>query len=107
MARLNAFIRSVAWYKLVPSGLGGLGELIAAGGSSPDSSTYVAAAATTGRNTHDCLCSARACGIDLVDMAAMSGSTRARWFDPTSGAFRDIAVGLAHDGIALVCATRP
>ena len=34
-----------------------------------------------------------------VDMAAMSGPARARWFDPTSGAFRDIATGLANTGV--------
>jgi len=38
MKRLNAFIRSVAWYNLAPSGLGGMRTLITAGGGSCDSS---------------------------------------------------------------------
>ena len=46
MARLNAFIQSIAWYELVPSGLGGMKTLITAGGSSVSLSDYVAAAAT-------------------------------------------------------------
>ena len=46
MARLNAFIGSIAWYKLVPSGLNGMRTLITAGGSSVGASDYVAAAAT-------------------------------------------------------------
>ena len=46
MARLNAFIRSITWYELVPSGLNGMRTLVTAGGSSESSSDYVAAAAT-------------------------------------------------------------
>ena len=37
MARLNAFMRSIAWYNLVPSGLNGMRTLITAGGSSVSS----------------------------------------------------------------------
>ena len=34
-ARLNAFLNSIEWYTLVPSGLGGIGTIITAGGSTP------------------------------------------------------------------------
>ena len=98
MERLNAFIRSIAWYELVPSGLGDVSNLIA-GGSSPDSSTYVAAAATPDGTLMVAYVPPAHVGSIVVDMAAMSGSTRARWFDPTSGAFRDIAIGLAPTGL--------
>ena len=37
-------------------------------------------------------------GPITVDMAAMSGPTRARWFDPTSAAYTDIGTGLANTG---------
>jgi len=37
-------------------------------------------------------------GSISVDMQAMGGPTRARWFDPTSGAFREIEAGMANTG---------
>jgi len=37
-------------------------------------------------------------GPITVDMQAMSGATRARWFDPTSGAYTTIGTGLANTG---------
>jgi hypothetical protein len=33
-----------------------------------------------------------------IDMTAMSGPTRARWWDPSSGAFTEIATGLPNSG---------
>lgn len=46
MERLNKFIKSIAWWKLVPSGLGGMPTIITEGASIPDNPDYVAAAAT-------------------------------------------------------------
>src|SRR4029077_7781686 len=46
MGGLNAFIGSIPWYNLVPSGLNGMRTLITSGGSSVSASDYVAAAAT-------------------------------------------------------------
>ena len=46
MARLTAFMVSIPWYSLVPSGLGEMRTLITAGGSAVDASDYVAASAT-------------------------------------------------------------
>jgi len=98
MARLNAFIRSVAWYKLVPSGLEGAGNLITGGGATPESSTYVAAAATPDGTLLVAYIPPGISGSISVDMQAMGGPTRARWFDPTSGAFREIEAGMANTG---------
>ena len=93
MTRLNAFMQSIAWYKLVPSGLGGMRTLITAGGSSSSNSDYVAAAATPDGTLLVAYVPPAHSGAITVDMAAMSGPSRARWFDPTTGAYTDITAG--------------
>jgi hypothetical protein len=37
-------------------------------------------------------------GAITVDMTAMGGPSRAHWFDPTSGAYQEIAMGLPSTG---------
>ncbi len=87
MERLNRFIKSISWWKLVPSGLGGMKTLITEGGSTPSSPDYVAAAATSeGTLLVAYLPPAHKESI-TVDLSAMGGSTRARWYDATSGNF--------------------
>jgi hypothetical protein len=98
MARLNAFIGSIAWNNLVPSGLGGMRTLITAGGSSVSSAGYVAAAATQTGTLLVAYIPPAHSGAISVDMAAMSGPARARWFDPTSATYTTIATGLANSG---------
>ena len=98
MARLNAFIRSIAWYNLVPSGLAGMRTLITAGGSSVSASNYVAAAASPDGKLLVAYIPPAHNGSITVDMAAMGGPARARWFDPTSGAYSDAGTGLANSG---------
>jgi len=87
MARLNAFARSIAWFNLVPSGLAGMRTLVAAGGSSPDSSDYVAGAATPDGRLLVVYVPPDHSGPITVDMTVMSGTTRARWFNPTSAVY--------------------
>ncbi len=69
LAHLNAFVRSVAWHTLVPSGLDGMPDLIVP----PD-----------GAGSFD------------VDLRALRGSLRARWFDPTTSGYRAIAAALPN-----------
>ena len=96
MARLNAFMRSIAWYQLIPSGLNGMRTLIAAGGgSSVRSNDYVAAAATSDGTLFVAYIPSAHTGAITVDMTGISGSSQACWFDPTSGGYKDIADGLA------------
>jgi hypothetical protein len=94
MAWLNAFVRSIAWYNLVPSGLGGMGTLVTAGGSLPNQSDYVAAAATLDGTLLVAYVPPDHSGPITVDMTAMSGPTRARWFNPTTAAFIDAGIDL-------------
>ena len=98
MARLNAFIGSIAWYNLVPSGLGGMKTLVTAGGSSVSAADYVAAAATPSGTLLVAYVPPAHSGSITVDMTAMSGPATARWFDPTSGVYTDIGTGLANTG---------
>ena len=94
MARLNTFIRSIAWFNLVPSDLGGMGTLVTAGGAPPGQSDYVAAAATPDGALLVAYIPPAHLGPITIDMTAMSGPTRARWFNPTTAAYSDVGIGL-------------
>jgi hypothetical protein len=98
MTRLNAFMRSIAWYDLVPSGLGGMRTLITAGGGEASGSDYVAAAATRDGTLLVAYVPPAQSGSITVDMAALRGPARARWFDPTSAGYVDAGAGLANTG---------
>ncbi|MBI3528514.1 MAG: DUF4038 domain-containing protein [Betaproteobacteria bacterium] len=90
MARLNAFVRSIAWYNLVPSGLAGMNTLVV-DNSLPDSIAYVAAAATPdGTLLVAYVPPDYPPGSITIDMTGMSGPVRARWFNPASAAFMSI-----------------
>jgi hypothetical protein len=89
MGRLNAFIKSVRWYDLVPSGLSGMKTLIT-NNASTGSSAYVAAAATTAGDLLVAYFPPGHATSNTVDMTAMSGQARARWFDPTNGGYTTI-----------------
>ena len=94
MARLNTFIRSIAWFNLVPSDLGGMGTLVTAAGSSPALSDYVAAAASPDGALLVAYVPPNHSGPVTIDMTAMSGPTRARWFNPTTAAYTNAGIGL-------------
>lgn len=98
MTRLNAFIGSIPWYNLVPSGLGGMRTLITQGGSASTNADYVAAAATPDGKLLVAYIPPAHSGPITVDMGAMSGLTRARWFDPTSAAYSDAGTALTNSG---------
>lgn len=98
MARLNAFMTSIAWHKLVPSGLAGMRTLVTAGGSSVSAADYVTAAATPDGVLLVAYIPPAHSGAISIDMASMSGPSTARWFDPTSGTYTAIGTGLANSG---------
>lgn len=90
MARLNAFVRSIAWYNLVPSGLVVMRTLVTDAGR-PDAPEYVAAAATPDSTLLVAYVPPDHTGSITVDMTGMSGPTRARWFNPTTADYTDAA----------------
>ena len=98
MSRLNAFVRSVAWPDLVPSGLGGTGSIVTSGGGAASSPDYVAAAATEdGTLLLAYVPPAHAGGLG-IDMTRLSAPARARWFNPATGAYTDVAASLPNTG---------
>ena len=98
MARLNAFIKSIPWHTLVPSGLNGMPTLITAGGSSVSLADYVAAAAAPNGSLLVAYVPPDHTGSITVDMSVMAGPTQARWFDPTNALYTPIATGLPNTG---------
>lgn len=99
MARMNGFIQSIAWYKLIPSGLNGMRTLISGSGSSLNPFDYVTAAATAdGTLLVAYLPPDHNAGPVTVDMTAMAGPSMARWFDPTDGTYVSIGTDLANSG---------
>lgn len=92
MEKLNTFVRSIAWYRLVPSGLAGMQELITEGASLTSEEDYVEAAATPDGALLVAYVPPAHSGTITIDMTAMSGPARARWFNPASGDYTDLGV---------------
>lgn len=93
MARLNAFIRSIAWWTLVPDGLGGIGTLVTAGVGSGDGSagtTTVTAAANPTGTLLVAYVPPDHTGTVTIDQTKMSATYRARWYDPTNATYTAI-----------------
>lgn len=89
-ARLNALIKSLEWWRLVPDGLSGIGTLVTAGGGSIDSTNYVAAAATPQRDLLVAYLGPSS-GNPTIDMTKLQGTVTARWFDPTNGTYQNVS----------------
>lgn len=87
MARLNDFIRSIAWYNLVPSSLGGMKAIVTAGGSQPSLPDYVASAASLDGTLLVAYVPPAHSGSISIDMTVMSGPAQARWFNPATAAY--------------------
>jgi hypothetical protein len=98
MGRLNAFLGSIPWWTLVPSGLNGMKTLITAGGSSQSAADYVAAAASPDGALLVAYAPPAHTGSITVEMTAMSGNTRARWFNPATAAYTLISASLPNTG---------
>lgn len=86
------FVQSIAWYALKPEGLGGMGTIVTAGGGteSPQSTSYVAAAAAADGSRVVAYVPPAHSGDVTIDMTKMSGAARSRWFDPTDGSYTTI-----------------
>ncbi len=98
MGRLNAFIKSIPWQTLVPSGLGGMKTLITAGGNNSGDSTYVAAAADPAGALLVAYVPPAHTGSITVDMTALSGPAQASWYNPTTAAYSLISPSIGNTG---------
>jgi hypothetical protein len=106
MTRMGALLDGLAWYELVPSELGGMKKLVVAGGGSYASWSdmgsegggmdWVVSAATPDGKLLVAYVPDAHSGALTVDMTAMHASARARWYDPTTGAFTADASGSGY-----------
>ena len=87
MARFGALLDALPWWKLVPSGRGGMKTLITSGGGSNGNLNWVTAAADPGGTLLLAYLPPSHSGSITVDVTVMSAPARARWWDPASGAF--------------------
>ncbi|HEY6947850.1 MAG TPA: DUF4038 domain-containing protein, partial [Gemmatimonadales bacterium] len=96
MLHLHAFFEGIAWERLVPSGIpSGLPELVTSGQGSGD--RRIAAAATPENDLLVAYVPPDGTGRRRfgVDLSRMRPPVRARWFDPSTGAFVPVRRPLA------------
>jgi hypothetical protein len=101
MQRMAAFVASIAWHRLVPSQLAGTKKLVTSCNGAPGAANYVPAAGTADGSLLlayvPASVEARTQSL-TIDMTAMGGPTRARWWNPTSGGYTEIGNSLANTG---------
>jgi hypothetical protein len=95
MMRLGRFLDSVPWYDLIPSGLGGMKKLVDKDSGGDEGLDPFSAAATADGTVLVTYVppEAKASTSIQINMTALRGSVQARWFDPTSGEYVEIAGG--------------
>jgi Protein of unknown function (DUF4038)/Putative collagen-binding domain of a collagenase len=89
MVRLGELLDAIRWYDLVPLAVGGTKTLVTKGGGTYGKLDYVAAAATPDGKALIAYMPQPA--TITVDISQLKGAVRARWFDPTSGQYRNVS----------------
>lgn len=87
MSVLNAFIPSITWWELVPSGLGGMRTLVSSGVGSESGTDYVAAAATPSGSLLVAYIPPGHNGTITMDISGMAHEVEVSWLDPGSGSY--------------------
>lgn len=90
MKVLNAFIRSIPWWQLVPSGLDGMKKLVVDGPGADTSSDYIAAAASRNGELLIAYVPPAHHGPFTLYISVLSRRSVAYWLDPSSGKHKDI-----------------
>jgi hypothetical protein len=92
MMRLGQLFDSVPWYNLIPSESVGMGKLVTECEGTYKQLDYVTAAVAADRKVLLAYVPpmANASRTIGIDMAALAGPARARWFDPAGGMFIDV-----------------
>lgn len=90
--RQFAFWKARPWQRLRPNGLNSIGTLVTAGGgtASPQSTDYVAAAATPEGDLLLAYVPPAHTGSITIDMTKLAAMIVARWFDPTNATYTSI-----------------
>jgi hypothetical protein len=87
MARLNKFIKSLEWWKLVPAGLNGMKNLIPDPANIDTTASYVSAAAARDGSFLVAYIPPAHNGGVRVDLSALTKPCFLYWFDPTDGRY--------------------
>jgi hypothetical protein len=87
MMRLNKFVKSLEWWKLVPAGLNGMKDIISDPGNIDTTASYVSAAAAHDGSFLVAYIPPAHEGVVRVDLSVLSKPGYAYWFDPTDGRY--------------------
>ena len=87
MTRLNKFIKSLEWWKLVPAGLNGMKNIIKDPANIDTVASYVSAAAARDGSFLVAYVPPAHKGTIKVDVSVLSKRCFAYWFDPTDGRY--------------------
>lgn len=87
MMRLNKFIKSMEWWKLVPSGLNNMKEIIVDPLNVDTTASYVSAAAARDGSLLVAYIPPAHKGGVTVDLSVLGKTAFAYWFDPTDGRY--------------------
>jgi len=85
--RLNKFIKSLEWWKLVPAGLNGMKNIIVDPANIDTTASYASAAATRDGSLLVLYIPPAHKGGVKVDLSVLSKSGFVYWFDPTDGRY--------------------
>ena len=91
--RAGALFDALPWHTLVPSNLGTLAGTVLVPGADIATGGDVAAAASPAALVAYLPSTGTAARTISVTMSVLSGPARARWFNPTSGAYTDLTGG--------------
>ncbi|MGC3946169.1 MAG: DUF4038 domain-containing protein [Chryseolinea sp.] len=99
MRRLNGFVKSISWWKLIPSGLDGMKTLVVNPANVDSSASYVSAAAAKDGSLLIAYLPPAHPGNVTIDMSALAKESYGYWFDPTSAKYSVIPGTLANKGM--------
>lgn len=90
MERLNQFVQSLEWWKLTPSGLNGMKNLIIDPTNIDTTASYVSAAAAKDGSLFVAYIPPVHTGKIKVDLSVLGKPGYAYWFDPTNGKYSQV-----------------
>jgi hypothetical protein len=93
MVHLGQLLDTVPWFDLIPSGLAGTKNIITQGGGNYGEADYITTAATGDGKVLLAYVppTSKPSTTIAIDLAKLGGSAEARWFDPASGKYTEIA----------------
>lgn len=99
MTRLNRFIESIEWWKLIPQGLNGMKNIVIDPVNIDTTASYVSAAAARDGSMMVAYIPPSNKGHIKVDLSVVSKPAFEYWFDPTEGSYITINLSQTADTI--------